>query len=169
MHIVQCCHFMCGPYVVTLLNWTHIFEWYQARFVVHDTPKRHQMYDEIGPCVWEALICDDHFLPTPRGVSSHASLLLCPEGIIPRVGRTGISIMLIIGQRLFSLSLSLSLWWPLKGKDVFVYLDKPYNFCISNLIWNLTWTILLFTIAKYIRWFHNQSNGQNCMWRWNSP
>jgi hypothetical protein len=43
-------------------------------------------------------------VPTPRGISSHAPLLLCPEGIIPRVGRTGISIMLILGQRFFSLS-----------------------------------------------------------------
>lgn len=42
MHIVQYFHFMGGPYVVTLLNWTHILEWYKARFVVHDTPKRHQ-------------------------------------------------------------------------------------------------------------------------------
>ena len=41
-------------------------------------------------------------VPTPRGISSHAPLLLCPEGIIPRVGRTGISITLILGQRFFS-------------------------------------------------------------------
>ena len=41
-------------------------------------------------------------VPTRRGVSSPAPLLLCPEGIIPRMGRTGISIMLILGQRFFS-------------------------------------------------------------------
>ena len=40
-------------------------------------------------------------VPTPRGVSSHAPLLLCTEGIIPRVGRTGIPITLILGQHFF--------------------------------------------------------------------
>ncbi len=34
-------------------------------------------------------------VPTPRGVSSPAPLILCPVDIISRVGRTGISIMLI--------------------------------------------------------------------------
>ena len=34
-------------------------------------------------------------VPTPRGVSNPASLILCPVSIIPRVGRTGISITLI--------------------------------------------------------------------------
>ena len=33
-------------------------------------------------------------VPTPRGFSSPAPMLLCPEGIIPRVGRTRISITL---------------------------------------------------------------------------
>ena len=41
-------------------------------------------------------------VPAPRGVSSPAPLLLCPKGIIPRVGRMGISITLIHGQRLLS-------------------------------------------------------------------
>ena len=40
-------------------------------------------------------------VPTPRGVSSHAPLLLCTEDILPRVGRTGIPITLILGQRFF--------------------------------------------------------------------
>ena len=25
---------VCGPYVVTLINWTPIFEWYMVRFAV---------------------------------------------------------------------------------------------------------------------------------------
>ena len=40
--------------------------------------------------------------------SSPAPLLLSLEGIIPRVGRMGISTTLSLGQRFFSLSLSLS-------------------------------------------------------------
>jgi hypothetical protein len=28
------CTMVCGPYVVTLLNWTPKFEWHMARFVV---------------------------------------------------------------------------------------------------------------------------------------
>ena len=47
-------------------------------------------------------------VPTPRGVSSPAPLVLCPEGIIPRVGQTGIPITLITWSA-FLLSLSLSL------------------------------------------------------------
>ena len=41
-------------------------------------------------------------VPTPRGVSNPTPLLLCPKGIIPRVGQTGISITLILGQCFFS-------------------------------------------------------------------
>ena len=44
-------------------------------------------------------------VPTPRGVSIHAPLLLCPESMISKVSRTGISITQILGQRFFSLLL----------------------------------------------------------------
>jgi hypothetical protein len=39
----------CGPAVVTLLNWTPIFEWYMARLVLRmDTKKTC-----YGICTWE--------------------------------------------------------------------------------------------------------------------
>ena len=67
-----------------------------------------------GSSLWFYALCSSSLwwrcitiVPTPRGVSSHAPLLLCPEGIIPRVGRTCISITLTYGQRLFSLSLKM--------------------------------------------------------------
>ena len=44
-------------------------------------------------------------VPTPRGVSSPAPLILCPMNIIPRVGRTGISVTLIPLRSTFLLSL----------------------------------------------------------------
>ena len=46
--------------------------------------------------IWDAMI--DRI-----SVVSHQPLLLCPEGIIPRVGRTDISITMTYGQRFFSL------------------------------------------------------------------
>ena len=42
-------------------------------------------------------------VPTPKGVSSLAPLILCPMDIIPRVGRTGMSIALISMRSTFLL------------------------------------------------------------------
>ena len=43
-------YIVCGPYVVTLLNWTPIFDWYMARLVVKNGQQRDMCYDEIGLC-----------------------------------------------------------------------------------------------------------------------
>ena len=49
-------------------------------------------------------------MPTPRGVSSPTSLVLCHEGTIPRVGRKGIPITLIAGSAfLLSFTIPLSM------------------------------------------------------------
>ena len=34
---------LCGPYVVTLLDWTHIFEWYVTRLVVENNHEKGHM------------------------------------------------------------------------------------------------------------------------------
>ena len=42
---------LCGPtYVVTLLNWTPIFEWYMARLQLRMDTKKDTCHDEIRPC-----------------------------------------------------------------------------------------------------------------------
>jgi hypothetical protein len=42
---------ICGPCVVTLLNWRPIFEWYMAWLVLKNVdPKETCSYDEIGLC-----------------------------------------------------------------------------------------------------------------------
>ena len=39
-----------GHYVVTLLNWTPIFVWYIARFILKNGHQKHMCYEEIGVC-----------------------------------------------------------------------------------------------------------------------
>jgi hypothetical protein len=60
------------------------------------------------------VICESYvvtpvsIVPTPRGVSSPAPMILSPVDIISRVGRTGISIMLILSGVIVS---SLEVTW----------------------------------------------------------
>lgn len=39
-----------GPYVVTLLNWTPIFEWSMARLVVNNTHQNDTCYNDARLC-----------------------------------------------------------------------------------------------------------------------
>ena len=38
---------VCGPYVVTLVAHTHVFEWYALRLIVKVVHQKHTCYDEI--------------------------------------------------------------------------------------------------------------------------
>lgn len=45
----------CGSYVVALHNWTPLFEWYMAGFVVKNKHQKAMCYDEIGLCIQNIL------------------------------------------------------------------------------------------------------------------
>ena len=44
------CVKICGPFVVTLLNWTLVFEWCMRRLVVNNIHQKGSCYTEIGLC-----------------------------------------------------------------------------------------------------------------------
>ena len=82
-------------------------------------------------------ILNNTIVPTPRGVSSHAPLVSCPEGIIPRVGRTGIPITLItwstfllcstLGDRLPFSNIH---WWN-SSFPMSTFMWPPYTFFLG--------------------------------------
>ena len=51
--VLSSLHFVtkvCGLYVVTVLNWTPIFEWFMARLVIKKAHQNDICYDAIGLC-----------------------------------------------------------------------------------------------------------------------
>ena len=50
LKVVSWRHKVCGPYAVTLLYRTPIFEWYMARLVVKNGHQNDTCYNAIGLC-----------------------------------------------------------------------------------------------------------------------
>ena len=49
-----------GPFVVTLLNWTLVFEWCMTRLVVNNKHQQDFCYNEIGMCAQNEDIISSH-------------------------------------------------------------------------------------------------------------
>ena len=45
---------VCGPYVLTLLNWTPIIQWYTARFVIKNGHQKDMWY------IWDWIMCSKY-------------------------------------------------------------------------------------------------------------